>query len=708
MKKGKEKSENKLDKLMQLKGKVTRKNFFVGLGVTLLVVQYVQIQSLLGGFSFLEDRDSSLLKEVGEMREAYLNVGKDLNEVRGFLRLSPGNYGLDAEDLEEDGDGKNTNELQVALFKYVDFLGTQAKVEEKVQEGREYFEVFKDENFKKSLVASGMSVGGFTDNEDGIAVNLVSATQQTLVSYYLDKTNGDILVRTVEEKKELKADDKEEFKNDVLSFSKNNGADLERKVLDYTQRKNNLAKFLVSENTKKSLEELGLRVSDKPSEKAFDLNYQIFNKGEKMVGEIKVEANKKNYTLVNSLDQDGKLEITDLEKSFVPFLKKLDSLSVIEKKVAEAKKVIEDTIQDKGFQLLLKDTGVKFSSTPREEDSRYYYDIFFGNTNIKVSSIVIEKATGVVNIVRPDGTNSENILFFDPEFKKKTLEIPENIPDYTGVGLDDDGFNILIAGKNGSLVDTMIFAHFNEQNQTIRMISVPRDLFYKSRKINAYASMYGMEELSKVLSQITGYQLDKYILVDMYAFIEVIDLLGGVDVSLENAVIDPTYRVVDNGKEGTLHYEPGDYHLSGVQALRLARTRHTSSDFARAERQQMILESLQSKAQNFGFGDTDTLYEIAKTVLKKTETNVSLDEALAYYFRYQNFKIESNNVMSSGNILYVPPYTTKENCQKFIEEAEAKGEPRPNCENENDAYTLAPRDNNWNLIKWFFRENFEA
>ena len=184
-------------------------------------------------------------------------------------------------------------------------------------------------------------------------------------------------------------------------------------------------------------------------------------------------------------------------------------------------------------------------------------------------------------------------------------------------------------------------------------------------------------------------------------------LFGGIDISLEHAVVDPTYRTVDNGIVSTLHYEPGDYHLSGVQALRLARSRNTSSDFARAERQQMILQSIQDKARNFGFGDADTIYEIAKSVLDKTETDVSVDEAIQYFFRYQNYDIESNNVMSSGNVLYVPPYISANECDELIAAAEAAGQEKPGCEDENQAYTLLPKNNNWNVIKWYFKENFE-
>lgn len=239
------------------------------------------------------------------------------------------------------------------------------------------------------------------------------------------------------------------------------------------------------------------------------------------------------------------------------------------------------------------------------------------------------------------------------------------------------------------------------------MVSIPRDLFYNGRKINAFASMYGMPELKKVIGQISGYKLDKYIVIDMYAFIDVVDLIGGIDVHLDKALIDPTYKTIDNGVEGTLHYEPGDYHLGGKESLRIARSRHTSSDFDRAARQQLILKAFQSKAKNLGFGDADTIYEIIKAVLSKTETDISLDDAVAYYFRYQNYEIVSNAVISSGNVLYVPPYIKQEDCQAMVSSAMMNGLPIPDCGSANHAYTLLPRDDNWDVIKWFFQGQFK-
>ncbi len=270
--------------------------------------------------------------------------------------------------------------------------------------------------------------------------------------------------------------------------------------------------------------------------------------------------------------------------------------------------------------------------------------------------------------------------------------------------------NILVAGKNGNLVDTMIFANIDPQEKRITLISLPRDLYYNGRKINSIYSLYGMDELKRTLSTISGYQIDKYILIDMYAFIDVIDLIGGVDIHLDEQVIDPTYKTFDGGKWGTLYYRAGDHHLSGKQALRLARTRHTSSDFARSERQHLILEAIQKKTKSFGIGHAAGLKTLAEKILAKTETDINLADAISYYFRYQSFDVEGGHVISSGNVLTskytgdlkrkelnCPPPATATEAEKEKCEAIAKGQ-----------YILEPRDGNWNAVRWYFNQIIEG
>ncbi|MFA6305855.1 MAG: hypothetical protein WC651_03975, partial [Candidatus Gracilibacteria bacterium] len=69
----------------------------------------------------------------------------------------------------------------------------------------------------------------------------------------------------------------------------------------------------------------------------------------------------------------------------------------------------------------------------------------------------------------------------------------------------------------------------------------------------------------------------------------------------------------------------------------------------------------------------------------------------------QNYKIVSNDVMSSGNIFFVPPYITKEDCEASVASGGDRG-----CEGQNHAYTLLPLDENWDVIKWFFQQHFEG
>jgi LCP family protein required for cell wall assembly len=290
--------------------------------------------------------------------------------------------------------------------------------------------------------------------------------------------------------------------------------------------------------------------------------------------------------------------------------------------------------------------------------------------------------------------------------------------------------NFLIAGKHGSLVDTMIFANINPAGHKVTLISIPRDLQYNNRKINSIYALYGMEELKRAISFVTGFQVDKYILIDMYAFIDVIDLIGGIDVHLDEPVIDPTYKTFDGGKWGTLYYRAGDYHLSGKQALRLARTRHTSSDFARSKRQHMILESIRDRAEELGLKDAGTIKDMATTILGKTETDVNVAEAIGYYFRYKDYDVDGGHVLTSANVLF-STYTGSQKIEEMgcdtaapapavpvvadtLSGESASGAPAPAvtqdpCANiDKGAYILLPRNENWNAVRWYIRQILEG
>ncbi len=258
-------------------------------------------------------------------------------------------------------------------------------------------------------------------------------------------------------------------------------------------------------------------------------------------------------------------------------------------------------------------------------------------------------------------------------------------------------------GKHGSNVDTMIFTNINSETREITMLSIPRDLFYKGRKINSVYAEYGIEEQVRWVEDIVGYKIHNYILIDMYVFRDVIDLMGGVDITLEEDLVDPTYKTCDEAGCSTLYYAAGEHHLNGTEALRIARSRHSTSDYSRAARQQLILEGIKDKAMGLGIGDAETLLSLISTVLESTETDIEVDDAIRYYFRYQNFGLNGGNVLSSGNVLDAVPvpvgYVTSHPIKTCLDESKPE-----TCTESFAIDTLMPAGGNWGLIRSYVQE----
>jgi LCP family protein required for cell wall assembly len=136
-----------------------------------------------------------------------------------------------------------------------------------------------------------------------------------------------------------------------------------------------------------------------------------------------------------------------------------------------------------------------------------------------------------------------------------------------------------------------------------RRLSIPRDTLanipgYGQNKINA-AYAYGGPALAvKTIEQFTGIKINHLIIVNLANFPKFIDAIGGVDVT--------TGRICSNISGGasnggfTLYLSPGTHHLSGIQALTLARTRENScnaasTDLTREGYQQKILNAIKSQ-----------------------------------------------------------------------------------------------------------------
>jgi polyisoprenyl-teichoic acid--peptidoglycan teichoic acid transferase len=178
--------------------------------------------------------------------------------------------------------------------------------------------------------------------------------------------------------------------------------------------------------------------------------------------------------------------------------------------------------------------------------------------------------------------------------------------------------NVLFVGidrgsSDNTNTDTMLLASFDPRTERIVMISLPRDVtnvpLYSGgtwrRKINTfyhYAAFHpdeypggGMDALVRQMEYLIGVPIHYYASIEIDGFRRIIDLVGGVDVVLEQAINDPTYQHTPD--ETGFFMQPGPHHLDGATALAYVRSRHGpgGSDFARARRQQQVILALRER-----------------------------------------------------------------------------------------------------------------
>ncbi len=243
--------------------------------------------------------------------------------------------------------------------------------------------------------------------------------------------------------------------------------------------------------------------------------------------------------------------------------------------------------------------------------------------------------------------------------------------------------NVLLIGSDrrpgeGSYnTDTLIVVSVDPRTGQVAMFSLPRDttgiplpdvparsVFGSTwnRKINALfeqararpdlfpgGKLSGYQALKDTLGGLYGLDIQYFVEVDFNGFRKVIDALGGVTINVQLPVVDDNYPG-DTGKL-RVYIPTGVQHMTGAEALIYARSRHGSSDFDRAARQQRVILSLRQQADFATLARPDVLSQLV-TATKgavKTDFPVSLLPQLIDVAQ----KIDIGNVRS---FVFTPPY----------------------------------------------------
>lgn len=170
---------------------------------------------------------------------------------------------------------------------------------------------------------------------------------------------------------------------------------------------------------------------------------------------------------------------------------------------------------------------------------------------------------------------------------------------------------VLLLGADGTAqwrTDGIMLVLYNTQTRRAGILSIPRDLWvtipgYGSGRINTVDYLGeqtdypggGPALLRAVLEENLGLTFDHYARIRFDGFMQVIDTVGGIDVTVEEPIEDIFPHPSRPGELLHMDLKPGPARLDGPMALAYARSRLSTSDFDRSRRQQQILTGLWRK-----------------------------------------------------------------------------------------------------------------
>lgn len=271
------------------------------------------------------------------------------------------------------------------------------------------------------------------------------------------------------------------------------------------------------------------------------------------------------------------------------------------------------------------------------------------------------------------------------------------VKNFVLIGTDNRHFENITTQPGNS--DSIIIVSINSKTKKIYLSSIMRDTAvyipytedmkakndkYKDGydRINAANARGGPEFLLDIIEGNFKVKVDDYVLVDFYSLIDIIDILGGIPMTItdEEAAAANNYirdmdfdRGVENWETANLLSGGGDLILNGVQAVGYARERQTEgSDFNRTGRQRAVIEQIIIKAKTMSLSKLD---ELADAILPKVYTNMKSSEIMGMipdalvYLNYdvEQIRIPFENMYQSIEGYLLPDYNaTIEKFQSII------------------------------------------
>lgn len=235
--------------------------------------------------------------------------------------------------------------------------------------------------------------------------------------------------------------------------------------------------------------------------------------------------------------------------------------------------------------------------------------------------------------------------------KLKTVKMDSNFDMLASneYKFDNKITNILLVGSDArpgedvSRSDSMMILTVDNKHKNLKLTSLGRDTYVDipghgyQKLTHAYA--YGQETLLiDTIEQNFKLDLQNYVKVDFFSFIDIVDAVDGIDVELTESEIREMNKFIyecyqwdrkdksEKGRRPIYMKNAGLKRLNGYQALAFARIRHNDSTMMRDDRQRQVIEAIITEVNKMSV----TKYpKLLNTVLPYVKTNMSPTDIMA-------------------------------------------------------------------------------
>ncbi|MBA2175551.1 LCP family protein [Halobacillus locisalis] len=266
-------------------------------------------------------------------------------------------------------------------------------------------------------------------------------------------------------------------------------------------------------------------------------------------------------------------------------------------------------------------------------------------------------AAYVTDQVRQTATESHEELDRG-EKSEKRVEVVNPADDHTSVlfvGIDDSQKRSNDAnGNRNALSDALVLATFNDDNKTVKMLSIPRDSYtyipevgYKDKITHAHA-FGGIDSTVETVERMLDVPVDYYVRLNFNSFTEIVDSMGGIQYDVPFDISEKNSRDM----HGAIELDEGYQTLNGEEALALARTRKYDSDLARGQRQMELIQEI--VRQSMTTSTINNIGDILQSIEDNLSTNLAFDQMIAfkeYFFQKEGLSFDKMQLDGEGTYI---------------------------------------------------------